>query len=205
MKYHCIRGTNSVEGAVHMNIVRKFSSYNTGPRLANSVLADYRLYHNIDVGSKNRYSKIHKGHYSPWLSLAINTLRTKLGHEPIKDYYCNRLGSIFEFEQTKETFGITALPVQISRQYNLESLYTQSPTTTPYFSTKKLITLSALPVISFENGSYSSVEYLYKYLSECQNTKIAVTSVRTKKEIQLLIYKFLFLISLHYYNTKFAI
>lgn len=53
MKYHCIRGTNSVEGAVHMmNIVRKFSSYNAGPRLANSVLADYRLYHrNIDVSS----------------------------------------------------------------------------------------------------------------------------------------------------------
>lgn len=49
MRYHCIRGTNSVEGAVHMNIVRKFSSYNAGPRLANSVLADYRLYHNIDV------------------------------------------------------------------------------------------------------------------------------------------------------------
>ena len=34
-----------------MNIVRKFSSYNAGPRLANSVLADYRLYHNIDVRS----------------------------------------------------------------------------------------------------------------------------------------------------------
>lgn len=47
--YRCARGTSSVEGAVHMNIVRKFASYNAGPRLTNMVLSDYRLYHNIDV------------------------------------------------------------------------------------------------------------------------------------------------------------
>jgi hypothetical protein len=48
MRYHCVRGTNSVEGSVHMNIVRKFA-YNAGPRLTDMVLTDYRLCHNLDV------------------------------------------------------------------------------------------------------------------------------------------------------------
>ncbi|KAI8878316.1 hypothetical protein K501DRAFT_277629 [Backusella circina FSU 941] len=48
MRYKCSRGTSSVEGSVHMNIIRKFASYNAGPRLTDMVLSDYRLYHNID-------------------------------------------------------------------------------------------------------------------------------------------------------------
>jgi hypothetical protein len=49
MKYRCSRGTSSVEGSVHFNIIRKFASYNAGPRLTDAVLSDYRLYHNISV------------------------------------------------------------------------------------------------------------------------------------------------------------
>jgi hypothetical protein len=49
MRYRCSRGTNSVEGSVHMNIVRKFASYNAGPHLTDMALADYRLCHNLDV------------------------------------------------------------------------------------------------------------------------------------------------------------
>ncbi|KAG2198707.1 hypothetical protein INT47_005392 [Mucor saturninus] len=64
MKYRCSRGTSSVEGSVHMNIIRKFASYNAGPRLADMVLADYRLYHNTDVGSRNRYGKNQAGPYN---------------------------------------------------------------------------------------------------------------------------------------------
>ncbi|CAO3657693.1 unnamed protein product [Mucor hiemalis] len=85
MVHRCLRGTSSVECSVHMNIIRKFASYNAGPRLADMVLADYRLYHNIDVGSTNRFGKIHKGHYSSWLSQAINTLISKNNHPPIEE------------------------------------------------------------------------------------------------------------------------
>jgi hypothetical protein len=49
MTYKCSRGTSSVEGACHMNIVRRFASYNASTRLTDSILADYRLYHNINV------------------------------------------------------------------------------------------------------------------------------------------------------------
>jgi hypothetical protein len=56
MRYRCSRGTNSVEGSVHMNIVRKFASYNAGPRLTDMALSDYRLCHNLDVSYRCIYT-----------------------------------------------------------------------------------------------------------------------------------------------------
>lgn len=31
--YRCVRGANSVEGGVHMNVIRNFSSFNANPEL----------------------------------------------------------------------------------------------------------------------------------------------------------------------------
>lgn len=47
--YRCSHGTNSLEGGIHQNIIRKFGSFGASPELADAVLADYRLHHNIDV------------------------------------------------------------------------------------------------------------------------------------------------------------
>ena len=47
--YRCCRGTNSLEGGIHQNVIRKFGSFGASPALADAVLADYRLRHNIDV------------------------------------------------------------------------------------------------------------------------------------------------------------
>ncbi|KAF7728460.1 hypothetical protein EC973_006013 [Apophysomyces ossiformis] len=47
--YRCSRGTNSLEGGVHQNIIRNFLSFGAGPHLTGCALADYRLRHNIDV------------------------------------------------------------------------------------------------------------------------------------------------------------
>lgn len=52
--YRCIRGTNSLEGGVHQNLIRKFGSFGAGPELADAMLAEYRLRHNFDVGTMNR-------------------------------------------------------------------------------------------------------------------------------------------------------
>ncbi|KAI8875999.1 hypothetical protein K501DRAFT_279839 [Backusella circina FSU 941] len=56
--------------------------------------------------SKHRLGKIHKGHFSPWISQSINMLRIELGHKPIDDDYTNRLGSTFDCQHTIKTFGI---------------------------------------------------------------------------------------------------
>jgi len=39
--YHCIQGTNSVEGAIHNAIHRSFAALNASVPLANSLIADY--------------------------------------------------------------------------------------------------------------------------------------------------------------------
>lgn len=49
MRYACSRGTSSVEGSRHFNIIRNFSSFDVGPRLAYMALYGYRLFHNINV------------------------------------------------------------------------------------------------------------------------------------------------------------
>jgi hypothetical protein len=47
--YRCSRGTNSVEGGIHQNIIRKFGAFGASPHLADCAMADYRLRHNTDV------------------------------------------------------------------------------------------------------------------------------------------------------------
>lgn len=53
MTYKCSRGTNFVEGSCHMNVIRRFTSYNASTRLTDAILADYRLYHNTNVSIFN--------------------------------------------------------------------------------------------------------------------------------------------------------
>ncbi|KAG2217078.1 hypothetical protein INT45_013105 [Circinella minor] len=94
--YRCSRGTNSLEGEVHQNIIRKFMSFGASPELADAVIADYRLRHNIDVGSFNRYGRVHKGHYEPWLTQHI----LDLFDEKMKTTYKNSI---------KNSIGINAM------------------------------------------------------------------------------------------------
>ncbi|KAF7722500.1 hypothetical protein EC973_003092 [Apophysomyces ossiformis] len=47
--YRCIRGTNSLEGGVHQNVIRRFGAYNATPRFACNLMTEYRTRHNLDV------------------------------------------------------------------------------------------------------------------------------------------------------------
>lgn len=47
--YRCARGTNAVEGGVHQNLIRRFSSFNISPRHACNLLLDYSVTHNMRV------------------------------------------------------------------------------------------------------------------------------------------------------------
>lgn len=50
--YRCLRGTNSVEGGIHMVLMRIFGSLNASVELADSAIADWRHRHNTDVSSQ---------------------------------------------------------------------------------------------------------------------------------------------------------
>ncbi|KAH7919165.1 hypothetical protein BV22DRAFT_1051234 [Leucogyrophana mollusca] len=47
--YRCTRGTNSVKGGVHQNIIRRFGTFNASPRFAVNLLRDYCLHHNLKL------------------------------------------------------------------------------------------------------------------------------------------------------------
>ena len=86
--YRCVRGTNSLQGGVHQNLIRKFGSFGAGPELANAMLTEYRLRHNIDEGTVNRCSRQHNGHYDPWLVQHIDLLREKLELNRVNNHIC---------------------------------------------------------------------------------------------------------------------
>ena len=66
--YHCIHGTNSVEGAIHNPIRRNFASLNASPELADALIADFcHRHNNMDTGSFHKAGVQYTGHYDTWL------------------------------------------------------------------------------------------------------------------------------------------
>src|SRR6266566_580904 len=46
MVYRCVRGTNSLEGGIHQNVIRRFGAYNASPEFACNLMTEYRTRHN---------------------------------------------------------------------------------------------------------------------------------------------------------------
>ncbi|KAF8328650.1 hypothetical protein F5887DRAFT_897466 [Amanita rubescens] len=96
--YRCIQGTNSIEGGIHMNIVKRFGSYNVSPRFA--------------VGTKNRTGKPYQGSFDIWqrnqIAKLIDSTRCVFmePNEPSAIGWLN--GN--DYKQSQETFGILPLP-----------------------------------------------------------------------------------------------
>lgn len=112
----------------------------------------------------------------------------KLGHSPIDEYFCNRVGNAFEYQQTKETFGIVSLPLSIMRELNMQPAndgIESSTSNESNFLLSKLVQISVLPCANIPTIGYSSGEFVYRFLAERQTTKFAVTAVHTEAEIQL--------------------
>ena len=139
------------------------------------------------MGSITRHGKVHNWHFSPWISQAINTLRVKLGHDPIKNYFGNCIGDTFSYSQTRETFGITKLPLELARKYEMQPLdyATSNFPVGVTLSRKRLFDLCILPVVKLPYIDYSGKQFLYRFLSHCQGTAFAVTAVHTKEETDL--------------------
>jgi len=47
--YRCCRGTNDLEGGVHQNLIRRFTSFNVSARQAVNMILDYAICHNMQV------------------------------------------------------------------------------------------------------------------------------------------------------------
>ncbi|KAG2211379.1 hypothetical protein INT45_007541, partial [Circinella minor] len=142
--YRYSHGTNSLEGEVHQNIICKFMSFRASPELADAVMADYRLRHNIDVGSFNRYGRVHKGHYEPWLTQHILDLR----------------GS---FENLAKELGIEV----VSSDENIQANNVN-------FSTIINSTLETPALLTFTGSTLATKGARYRFIAQKQRTKFAI-------------------------------
>jgi hypothetical protein len=77
--YHCIRGTNSIEGGIHMPLCRTFGSLSASPELTDALLCNIRHRHNTAIGKFNRTGQKHKSHFDQWISDEIVELAAEVG------------------------------------------------------------------------------------------------------------------------------
>lgn len=192
--YRCIRGTNSLEGGVHQNLIRKFGSFGAGPELANAMLTEYRLRHNLDVGSKNRHSVIYKSHYDPWLVQHIDLLRQKMGFSADTRNIALSVNAL-EYCGSGELFGICPLPNE--EMVKIGILPSE-------------ITDESLPLIDKTIPQLQDTVFMkvgstlrshlgrYKFVANNQCTKFAVLAVHTMKEKS----EFRVIYETHYKNSN---
>ncbi|KAK4510791.1 uncharacterized protein ATC70_005224 [Mucor velutinosus] len=190
----CIRGTNCLEGGVHQNLIRKFGSFGAGPELANAMFTEYRLRHNLDVGSKNRHSVIYKSHYDPWLVQHIDLLRQKMGFSAGTRNIALSVNAL-EYCGSGELFGICPLPNEemvkigiLPSEITEESLPLVDKTIPQLQDT----------VIMKVGSTLRSHLGRYKFVANNQCTKFAVLAVDAMKEKS----EFWVIYETHYKNSN---
>ncbi|TFK55407.1 hypothetical protein OE88DRAFT_1804266 [Heliocybe sulcata] len=113
MQYKCCRGTNAVEGGVHQNVIRWFGSFNAAPEFALQLLRDYRLYHNLRVGTLNRTGTPYTGSYDVWtrnrISLLLDTTSSRFESLP-RSFGPGGWVNGNLYAPSMEVFGILPMP-----------------------------------------------------------------------------------------------
>ncbi|KAG2223600.1 hypothetical protein INT45_001682 [Circinella minor] len=184
--YRCSRGTNSLEGGLHQNIICKFMSFGASPELADGVMADYRLRHNIDVGSFNRYGRVHKGHYELWLTQHILDLRGSFGMEQSYDSPGVHENAIF-FEPSKEVFGISPLQENLAKELGIEVVSSDENIQANNVDFSMIINsiLETSALLTFAGSTLATKGARYRFIAQKQWTKFAILPVHTKRENDL--------------------
>ena len=174
--YHCIRGTNSVEGAIHNPIRQSFASLNASPELADALIADFRHRHNTDAGSFHKAGVRYEGHYDPWLDHEISKLQADISWTATPIISPSRLlqdTDPLDFAPTRERFGIASIP-PITRIANEFFAHSNTGPQIDFSSNK--IWLSKLTGKRKDN---------YTFLAFAQQTKYAVIPLHTEDEFNL--------------------
>ena len=183
--YHTIRGTNLVEGGVHMAVRRVFGSLQASPELAECLLLNWMLRRNKTVcistlstrstldsysgwSSKPNRPK-YSGHFALWLTDEITELTTELGVTPSftpPPILVTRIA-------TSETFGLVPLSNQLAEKFNITTLPTRCITGIPHHHDTPVHTLTRLSTKPINR---------YRYIQLRQHTLYPVTPVHTYAE-----------------------
>ncbi|KAI8136866.1 hypothetical protein BJV82DRAFT_675472 [Fennellomyces sp. T-0311] len=180
--YKCFRGTNSVEGGVHQNIMRSFTSFNASVQLTDAIIVYYVLHHNLNVGTMNRYGKPYSGHYLPWITQSINRLRVEVGH-PLLITQEDPHGNTLCFEgSTEESFGICRLPDSWIEYFGMEK---NNKEVEVKHSASETIEHAAQISAHLAISLTKQTDNQYEYLAQKQGTKYAIVPIHTKEEVSL--------------------
>lgn len=133
--YRCLRGTNSVEGGVHQNIIRMFQSFNASPQLAVGLLSEYVLRHNLTVLCRNTTGRSYKDHFDIWQTSDILSLYDNLSIER-PERYKDRM-NLNEFEDTHEVMFIAPIPAEVREELGMLPWAAATASTTTATATKE--------------------------------------------------------------------
>ncbi|KAL0565231.1 hypothetical protein V5O48_016796 [Marasmius crinis-equi] len=117
-RYRTIRGTNSIEGGVHMPLRRTFGSQSASSELAEALLGNQCHRRNTAIGEYNRTGKRHNSHYDTWLLDEIVETALQVGSKP--SFPTPRI--LATRIATSETFGIIPVSTSLTSQLNIQSL-----------------------------------------------------------------------------------
>ncbi|KAJ6502069.1 hypothetical protein C8R45DRAFT_608315 [Mycena sanguinolenta] len=166
--YRTVRGTNSVEGGVHMLVRRVFGSLHASPELAEATIGNWFLRRNHSVGYYNRTGKKWLGHHDVWLSDDLVEKALNLGIEP--SVPVPRL--LATHIATSESFGIIPIAASIATEAAIPRLPPLNLQAVPHHNDRVLTRLSTKPC------------NIYRYIQLRQRTPIPVIPVHTIAEYQ---------------------
>ncbi|KAF8182499.1 hypothetical protein K438DRAFT_2166403 [Mycena galopus ATCC 62051] len=116
--YRTVRGTNSVEGGVHMLIRRVFGSLRASPELTEAIIGNWFLRRNRKVGHYNRTGKKWLRHFDIWTLDDLVEKSLLLGVEPsipTPRLLATRIA-------TSESFGIIPIASSITEEVSIPQL-----------------------------------------------------------------------------------
>ncbi|KAJ3771035.1 hypothetical protein FB446DRAFT_789987 [Lentinula raphanica] len=167
--YRTIRGTNSIEGGVHMLIRRIFGSLKASPELAVALLSNWILQRNQRVGHLNRTGHKWGNHFNIWLLDEITELTIHLDIRP--SFHPPRM--LATRIATSESFGIIPIPSALAKDYNISTLPLRRIEGLPHHRDTPVHLLTRLS---------TRITNPYRYLQLTQCTIFPVIPVHTKKE-----------------------
>ncbi|KAJ7145231.1 hypothetical protein C8R46DRAFT_1045557 [Mycena filopes] len=171
--WHSIRGTNTVEGGVHMPLKRHFKSLGASVEMSVMLLSDFSYCKNVEIqsGSLHRDGIVYDGHYDPWIEDDIDILYQSLPFDAprrTRPGYVN----VSLFKPTHESIIVTALPEALRVKFNIPA----------YQSTQNSDLKAIRPPLVKLSGARTN---RYEFLAAAQDTKYALTPIHTNQEYAL--------------------
>ncbi|KAJ3821689.1 hypothetical protein F5880DRAFT_1485618, partial [Lentinula raphanica] len=116
--YRCIRGTNSIEGGLHMLLRRMFGALSASAELTEALLINWLVRRNKTVGYRNRTGRKYKNHFDIWVLDEIVEISSELD---VKTSFTPP-PMLTTRVATSETFGIIPIAPQLAEAYGITTL-----------------------------------------------------------------------------------